>query len=131
MPNGSAPSLSVGVVSLSAALLGFLAGRTWPAATPDGSRAAHSDAGRLPRRLQESHRGGQCALDRACAYSIDEDTLETQVQVARLPLVPEQFRERIIIELGANTVYTVRDTLLKQPKFRGHFVVSFEPLLDK
>ena len=32
---------------------------------------------------------------------------------------------------GANTVFTVRDTLLKQPKFRGHYVLSFEPLLDK
>ena len=28
-------------------------------------------------------------------------------------------------------VYTVRDTLLKQPRFKNHFVVSFEPLLDK
>ena len=60
---------------------------------------------------------GRCKLDRSCAYSIDEDTLEAQVQLARLPLVPEQFRDRIIIELGANTVFTVRDTLLKQPKF--------------
>jgi len=45
--------------------------------------------------------------------------------------VPAGFAGKVLIELGANSVYTVRDTLLKQPEFKRHFVLSFEPLLDK
>tara|TARA_B110001452_G_scaffold261682_1_gene260758 strand:- start:369 stop:1397 length:1029 start_codon:yes stop_codon:yes gene_type:complete len=117
------------LISMATALLGFLAGRAWPA--PDATDAGGGAAAPTSFRRLEQLAPGTCKLDRSCAFSIDEDTMEASVQVARLPIVPEAFRERIIIELGANTVYTVRDTLLKQPKFRGHFVVSFEPLLDK
>ena len=46
-------------------------------------------------------------------------------------LVPDAYKDRVIIELGANTVYTVSDTLLKKEHFKQHFVMSFEPLLDK
>ena len=134
-PSRSAALRTPALVVLAAGL-GFLAGRRSP--TPGGAgehtwrqRWAAEDARPPARRLEEAVSPGRCKLDRSCAYSIDEDTLEAQVQLARLPLVPEQFRDRIIIELGANTVYTVRDTLLKQPKFRGHYVLSFEPLLDK
>lgn len=119
-------TLLTALLSLSTALLGFFAGRAWPALDEDASDTSAS----IFRRLEQLA-PGTCKLDRSCAFSIDEDTIEASVQVARLPIVPEQFRDRIIIELGANTVYTVRDTLLKQPKFRGHFLVSFEPLLDK
>ena len=123
---------------LLAAALGFLGGRRWPtpaSGVDERERALRRDGSAdvaLPsRRLEEATSAGHCKLDRSCAYSIDEDAMVAQVQLVRLPLVPEQFRERIIIELGANTVYTVRDTLLKQPRFKNHFVVSFEPLLDK
>ena len=125
---------------LLAATLGFLGGRRFP--TPaSGVEDRESGALRrvgsadvalpLARRLEEASSAGQCKLERSCAYSIDEDAMVAQVQLVKLPLVPEAYRERIIIELGANTVYTVRDTLLKQPRFKNPFVVSFEPLLDK
>ena len=125
---------------LVAATLGFLGGRRWPtpaAGVEDRESGALRRGGSadvalpLARRLEEAASAGQCKLERSCAYSIDEDAMVAQVQLVKLPLVPEAYRERIIIELGANTVYTVRDTLLKQPRFKNHFVVSFEPLLDK
>ena len=104
---------------LLAATLGFLGGRRFP--TPaSGVEDRESGALRrggsadvalpLPRRLEEAASAGQCKLDRRCAYSIDEDAMVAQVQLVKLPLVPEQYRERIIIELGANTACTCADT---------------------
>ena len=123
---------------LLAATLGFLGGRRFPTPASGvedrewGRRGGSADVALpLARRLEEASSAGQCKFERSCAYSIDEDAMVAQVQLVKLPLVPEAYRERIIIELGANTVYTVRDTLLKQPRFKNHFVVSFEPLLDK
>ena len=125
---------------LLAATLGFLGGRRWPTPASDVEdresgafrRGGSADVALpLGRQLEEAGSAGQCKLERSCAYSIDEEAMVSQVQLVKLPLVPEAYRERIIIELGANTVYTVRDTLLKQPRFKNPFVVSFEPLLDK
>jgi hypothetical protein len=47
-------------------------------------------------------------------------------------LIPNKWKDRIIIELGANHIYTVAQSLFKQKVFSGkYFVLSFEPVLDK
>ena len=47
-------------------------------------------------------------------------------------IIPAQHAHaKIIFELGVNTFGTVRDGLLGLPFFSDHYVVSFEPLLDK
>ena len=46
--------------------------------------------------------------------------------------IPVKYGSKVIIEMGVNTVDTVRDGILSnEPFFKEHFVVSFEPLLDK
>jgi hypothetical protein len=46
-------------------------------------------------------------------------------------LLPAEFSQKIILEFGASNAYTARDTLFRNPCFNSHFLLSFEPLIDK
>lgn len=96
-----------------------------------------SDAGRQLGLAEQSDCARPFSLlkqpsNAATPYAMVSTLHIANAMTAEGQLVPDKWKDRIIIELGANHINTIAQSLFKQKSFTGkYFVLSFEPVLDK